>query len=97
MFHIYLCIYYSIFTSNINWKRIFIYNNCRKRNCKRCKQCETSESEQYYELPDGQVIIVGSERFRAPETLFQPNFIGLEQEGVEKLTFKSIIWMWCWY
>ena len=28
-----------------------------------------------YELPDGQVITIGSERFRCPEALFKPNFI----------------------
>merc|ERR1719362_608836 len=50
-----------------------------------------SEMEKTYELPDGQVITVGSERFRAPEALFQPSLIGLEDDGVHKLTFDSIM------
>merc|ERR1711881_297063 len=44
-----------------------------------------------YELPDGNIITVGNERFRCPEVLFQPNMIGKEEEGVHKLTFQSIM------
>jgi len=47
--------------------------------------------EDNYELPDGQVITIGSERFRCPEILFQPSFIDLEQDGIHKLTYQSIM------
>jgi len=51
----------------------------------------SSEIEQQYELPDGNVITIGAERFRCPEVLFKPNFIGMEQAGIHQLTFDSIM------
>jgi len=51
----------------------------------------STELEQNYELPDGQVITVGAERFRAPEILFQPSFVGQESEGIHTLIYESIM------
>ena len=47
--------------------------------------------EQRYELPDGQVITIGNERFRAPEALFQPSFLGMESAGVHETIYNSIL------
>merc|ERR1719510_2174791 len=46
--------------------------------------------EKQYELPDGQVITVGAERFRCPEPLFKPSLIGKESPGIHQLTYDSI-------
>ncbi|XP_075404032.1 uncharacterized protein LOC142446174 [Tenrec ecaudatus] len=41
-------------------------------------------------LPDQRVITLGSERFRCPEALFQPNLLGLSQPGLPQLALLSI-------
>jgi len=51
----------------------------------------SSDIEQNYELPDGEVITVGAERFRCAEVLFKPNLIGRESEGIDKLAYESIM------
>merc|ERR1711861_2637 len=51
----------------------------------------SSDVEKEYELPDGQVITVGSERFRCPEVLFKPAMLGLEAVGIHETTYNSIM------
>jgi actin-related protein len=52
---------------------------------------ESSALEKSYELPDGNVIVIGAERFRCPEVLFQPSMIGKEASGIHDCTFQTIM------
>jgi actin len=52
---------------------------------------KTNMIERSYELPDGRIIRIGSERFRAPETLFKPALVGLEVRGIHESTYSSIM------
>lgn len=51
---------------------------------------ETTTLVESYELPDGRVIRVGSERFEAPECLFQPHLVDCEQPGMGEMLFNTI-------
>jgi len=51
---------------------------------------ETTVLIQNYELPDGRIIKLGSERFEAPEVLFNPGLLDLDEAGAADMLFNMI-------
>ena len=54
------------------------------------EQEKTNYQEMEYEMPDGTVIKVKDQRFRAPEILFHPEMIGEEAGGIDQKCYDSI-------
>ncbi|XP_059212986.1 uncharacterized protein LOC131991549 [Centropristis striata] len=50
-----------------------------------------SSREMHYTMPDGQMVTLSSERFRAPEILFKPELIGRDHYGMHESVYKSIL------
>merc|ERR1712178_291732 len=50
-----------------------------------------SEEEKTYELPDGNIVRLGTERFYCTEAFFQPSLIGKETTGIHEATWQSIM------
>jgi len=51
---------------------------------------ETTSLMASYTLPDGRVIKVGRERYEAPEVMFDPGLLGLEDKGIHLQLFNMI-------
>lgn len=52
---------------------------------------ENHACEKNYELPDGRKILIGNERFRCPEILFNPQNANFDLEGVPKYCYDSVM------
>jgi actin-related protein len=48
------------------------------------------EKEGSYKLPDGNKLTISTERFRAPELLFNPSLIDSEADGIHKVLVDTI-------
>ncbi|CAD6889462.1 unnamed protein product [Tilletia controversa] len=51
---------------------------------------DAARNSENFRLPDGNVVKIGPERFRAPEILFNPLLIGSEYQGVHQVVIESI-------
>ncbi|XP_078071443.1 actin-like protein 7B [Mustelus asterias] len=51
---------------------------------------ETKECTAHYELPDGKIIVVGKERIKCPEALFNPSLLGSREPGLHTVALNII-------
>eukprot|EP01116_Phalansterium_solitarium_P016058 TRINITY_DN3638_c0_g1_i1.p2 TRINITY_DN3638_c0_g1~~TRINITY_DN3638_c0_g1_i1.p2 ORF type:complete len:150 (-),score=64.92 TRINITY_DN3638_c0_g1_i1:390-839(-) len=51
----------------------------------------SSTVEKWYDLRSGTGFMVGNERFRCPEALFQPSLLGQEAAGIHETVFNSLM------
>lgn len=58
---------------------------------KDCPRNGGHEKEKSYELPDGSLVALETERFRCPEALFQPSLLGKESMGIHEAIFATIM------
>ena len=54
------------------------------------KSQKTDKCIQQHELPDGSIMTINDERFRAAEVLFRPELVGKETEGIHYLAYDSV-------
>ncbi|KAK9474982.1 actin-related protein [Dipodascopsis tothii] len=54
------------------------------------RELRKAERRDEFRLPDGNTVRLGSELFRAPEIMFEPDTVGLECAGVHEIVAESI-------
>lgn len=54
------------------------------------EEAQTPTALSGYTLPDGRIVNVGSEKFRAPEILFNPILLGSESDGLHQMLTQAI-------
>ncbi|KAF3641224.1 Actin-7 [Capsicum annuum] len=72
-------------------KRCYMFTTTAEREIELETAKSSSFVEKNYELPNGQVITIGAERFCCPEVLFQPSMIGMEAASIHETTYNSIM------
>ena len=55
------------------------------------RAAESSDLQQTYQMPDGQIIVLNNERFRCAEPLFTPSLLGTDASGIHELTDNAIM------
>nr|XP_011448618.2 actin-85C-like isoform X1 [Crassostrea gigas] len=71
--------------SDIKEKLCFVTNDFQQD-----MEIDSSLLEKRYELPDGQLMVIGNERFRCAEPLFQPSLLGIECSSIHESINNSI-------
>ena len=51
---------------------------------------DTTIINKEYKLPNGEVIMLGRERFEAPEILMDPSKLDMEECGIPEMIYNSI-------
>ncbi|KAJ3431278.1 actin-7-related [Anaeramoeba flamelloides] len=78
---------------------IDIVREIKEKHCQVALSCKAQElrgnlpeeDKITYELPDKGKIKIGNERIQAPEILFQPSLIGIEQPNLDEIVINSIM------